>query len=333
MRQPSAPRAPRLTAAPASAAGRGPIADEERDHGELGGDVFHDDEDVLYDEADDDEAAEWEATAGASAERAAPVEWRASGEPPGRGTRSSVSQIDRRLDERRRSARRVVLIRLAIGVGVLAGLAGLAWLVWFSSVLGLRADQIAVEGEGPYLDRARAAAVLEPEVGTPLARLDTGALAAAIEEAPDVADAVVARSWPNGVIATLTPREPVAVADAGGEELDLVGADGVVVATVSAASVPAGLPLLTVDMGRDGARNTVLAVLGVLDQLPPELREQVRDAGATSTDAIELRLHSGAEVVWGSAAGSALKAEVLLALLQVEATRYDVSAPEAPTTS
>ena len=86
-------------------------------------------------------------------------------------------------------------------------------------------------------------------------------------------------------------------------------------------------------MTQDGAQDTVLAVLSVLDQLPPELREQVRDAGATSPDAIELRLHSGSSVGWGSAAESDLKARVLLTLLQVPATRYDVSAPEAPTTS
>ncbi|ROR93840.1 cell division protein FtsQ [Salana multivorans] len=251
--------------------------------------------------------------------------------------RAPVSQLDDRLAERRRARSRVLWTRIGIGVGVLLLLVGAVWAVGFSSLLALRSDRIVIAGEGAYLDRDAAVAVVEEAVGTPLVRLDTAGIAARLEERPDVADAVVTRDWPGGVTATLTPREPVAVAAAadGGESelLDLVGPDGVVVASVAPDAAPGDLPLLTVDMTQDGAQDTVLAVLSVLDQLPPELREQVRDAGATSPDAIELRLHSGSSVGWGSAAESDLKARVLLTLLQVPATRYDVSAPEAPTTS
>ncbi|WP_454300670.1 cell division protein FtsQ/DivIB [Salana multivorans] len=205
------------------------------------------------------------------------------GEPvPG----ARVSQLDDRLAERRRSSRRVLWVRIGSAVGAAAVLAVAIWLVGFSSVLGLRADQVTIEGEGPYLDRDAALAEVLPHVDTPLARLDTASIAEAIVQAPGVKEAEVARSWPNGVTVTLVPREPVAVADAGGEQVDLVGADGVVVATTAADAVPEGLPLLTVDMSQDGAQETVLAVLSVLDELPPELREQVRDAGAASREAM-----------------------------------------------
>ena len=53
-----------------------------------------------------------------------------------------------------------------------------------------------------------------------------------------------------------------------------------------------------------------------------------------SLDAIDLRLRDGRTVVWGSAAESADKAEVLDALLKrPHAQRYNVSVPGQPTTS
>jgi len=52
---------------------------------------------------------------------------------------------------------------------------------------------------------------------------------------------------------------------------------------------------------------------------------------ATSTDGIALKLLDGSRVIWGSAEQSALKSEVLDALLPLGGTQFNVSAPGFPT--
>lgn len=244
-----------------------------------------------------------------------------------------VSTLEDRLAERRRAYRRVLWFRIGAMVAAAALVVLLGWLVFFSPVLALRGDRVAVEGAGPYVDVAAVTALAAAEAGTPLARLDTGAIADAVSGMPAVASATVTRAWPGGLTVAVTPREPVAAAgDPGAEVVGLVGSDGVVVASVPPDAVPPGLPWLTVDMGRDGAEESVAAVLGVLAALPAELTAQLAQAGATSPEAITFELIAGGTVAWGDASDTELKAQVLLTLLQVGASWYDVSAPEAPIT-
>jgi cell division protein FtsQ len=51
---------------------------------------------------------------------------------------------------------------------------------------------------------------------------------------------------------------------------------------------------------------------------------------AASADDVTLVLRDRTRIVWGSAADSARKADVLRALLRRPGTVYDVSAPDAP---
>jgi cell division protein FtsQ len=66
-------------------------------------------------------------------------------------------------------------------------------------------------------------------------------------------------------------------------------------------------------------------------ELPRPLARRVSHVRAATIDSIELRLRDGRSVVWGSAEGSELKAEVLESLLHRRASVYDVSVPGAPT--
>ena len=51
---------------------------------------------------------------------------------------------------------------------------------------------------------------------------------------------------------------------------------------------------------------------------------------AASADDVTLMLRDGTRIVWGSAADSAAKADVLRAMLRRPGTVYDVSSPDAP---
>ncbi|HCX83536.1 MAG TPA: peptidase S9 [Micrococcales bacterium] len=244
-----------------------------------------------------------------------------------------VETLQVRLQEKRRARRRVAGVRIAAGVGVLALLAGLGWVLLGSSWLALRAEDVVVDGAGPYVDAPAVLAVVTAQEGEPLARLDTAGITAQLEAMPAVAEASVVRSWPHGATVTLVPREVVAVSlGADGSAASLVASDGVVVTTVDPDAAPENLPRITVDMTDPASGSAVTAVLDVLASLPPELLGQVAQAGATSQDDVTFTLTSGDTVRWGSAEENALKAQVLLTLLPVDASTYDVSAPEAPLT-
>lgn len=281
-----------------------------------------------------DDAAEFEALAarGDDGDTREPADARHP-EEESPSVAAPVSTLATRRREHRRAYWRVLWFRIGIALGVVALLALLVWLVWFSPVLALRADRVTVTGGSTYLDAAAVTEMVAVDDGVPLVRIDTGAHAAAIAQLPAVADVSVTRDWPGGIAVDVTPREPVAIAGSSeGSSVDLVGADGVVVASVPTDAVPAGLPWLAIDMTSDDGAQTVTAVLSVLGALTPQLSEQIAEVRAESPGAIVFVLGSGAEVVWGSAEDVALKDRVLLTLLQVGASYYDVSTPLAPIT-
>ena len=167
---------------------------------------------------------------------------------------------------------------------------------------------------------------LQPEVGTPLARLDRGDLADRVEALPLVATAEVLPSWPDGLEVRVVERRPVAVIARTGR-FTLVDGEGQRLMDVPEA--PGDLPELTRSTERAGDR-AVGAAVAVLEQMPPELRSQVATTEARTADSVTLTLRSGQAVVWGGAGQSQEKAEVLAVLLTQEAEVYDVSAPKTP---
>jgi len=236
-----------------------------------------------------------------------------------------------RLAEKAAADRRLLLHRIGVAVAVLALLGGVAWVLLLSPLLALQGDKIELAGVGGEVDAAQVRAAVEPEIGTPLLRVDTSAVADRIATLPTVERAQVARSWPDGVTVTVVPREPVAAAPVEGGWV-LLDDDGVQVTTVP--EVPADLPEVTVPLSTSAETAPALeAVLSVLGALPPDLLGQVTQAGATSADHVTLTLADGATVRWGDAGESELKVEVLLVLRQQPAGVYDVSVPRSPTTS
>ncbi|MGH3360643.1 MAG: cell division protein FtsQ/DivIB [Nocardioidaceae bacterium] len=215
-----------------------------------------------------------------------------------------------------------------IGLGVVAAIAGIGWLVFASSVLGVHDVQVdGVRSIGA--DRVREQAQIAE--GSPLATLDTDAIAERIEQLPRVADAAVHRRWPRGVTLEVTERTTVAVvADSDG----IRGVDATGVEFRGYDTRPDDVPRITLgaDIGDD--REQALAEAAhVIEALDDSIAERVHHIEVGSADSIDLLLGNGDRVRWGSAVDSDRKSEVLLALLDVPAGVYDVSAPEHPATS
>jgi cell division protein FtsQ len=222
---------------------------------------------------------------------------------------------------RRRRVRRV-LSQLAVLVAV-AAVAGAVWLVGWSNVTAV--ETVRVEGAGGEL-AGQVEQVADAPLGEPLIRVDTDAMAARVRDLPELASVSVARSWPRTVVVSVTPRVASATIP-DGDTWWLVDTAGVLFGQTS--DQPAGLPALDAPVDA-GASTTRAAGVAVLGGLPAGVRELVGAVSAESEADVRLELVDGATVRWGGPVDADRKAEVLMALLDQEASVYDVSAPERP---
>ncbi len=231
---------------------------------------------------------------------------------------SAAPRLAVRADADRRAYLTVWVRRSAWGLGIVLPLALLGWLVLGSSLLGVQ--KVVVTGEH-RLTAAQITAVVGVPSGTPLARVDTSAVARRVRALTAVAGVTVTRSWPHGLTVTVVERVPVAAVPQGASVL-LLDTHGVQVATVKA--VPAGVYPLAVPVTD---RAATVAALAVLRGLPAVLGHDLVSLSATSPEQVTLMLTHGRRVLWGGAADGRAKALALLALLKMPGTVFDVSAP------
>jgi cell division protein FtsQ len=199
---------------------------------------------------------------------------------------------------------------------------GLVYVVAFSPVLSARA--VAVSGT-KVLTKQEVLAAAGVDVGTPLARVDTGAVAGRVAGLPPVAEVTVVRNWPNTLQITVTERRPRLAVPATSGYL-IADASGVVFEAV--ADAPSGLVLVDAP----ATDQALLADVGtVFSALSADTAAKVSRLQADTRDSIVLRLSDGSRVVWGSADQSALKSQVLDDLLPLGGQVFDVSAPAFPT--
>lgn len=218
------------------------------------------------------------------------------------------------------SARRGRFLRLTTNaLAVLLPVTGVAWVLLASTWLGV--DRVEVSGAGrltpTQVEQAAAVAT-----GTPLARVDTGAVEDRIRELAPVADVAVRRTWPGTLTVEVTERTPAAGVLRNGA-VSLVDSTGVVFATERA--LPTGVVRLQVDAPGPSDASTV-AALQVHAALPEELRARVQIVRAASPASVVLLLADGRQVVWGRPGDTATKAAAALALLSKPGSVYDVSA-------
>jgi cell division protein FtsQ len=233
---------------------------------------------------------------------------------------TSVRRFDARARERRlRTARPWLVASVAVA------LAGVATFVFYgTSLFGV--DQIRVTGaEFVAVADVRAAAAVA--TGTPLAAVDTGAVAARVRTVAGVADAEVSRDWPSTLVIHVTPRTAVAAVPDHGAYL-VLDRSGVVFRLL--ASPPSGVVLLRVASPgpHDAATRAALTVLAAL---PAELRALTGEVHADAPAEIQLILTDGHVIIWGDDLENGTKARVALSLLADPGKVIDVSAPDVVT--
>lgn len=253
---------------------------------------------------------------------------RGSASSPVRAGRRPGPKTSQALFRRRATAVRRRMLRLVLASVLAAGLvAGLVWLVAFSPVLA--ASTVRVEGAAD----ADADAVLEAAavpLGAPLARLDTGAIAARVQErAPFVRAAGVHRAWPDTVVVEVVPRTPLLAVRGPQGEVSLVDEQAVSFRDVD--SVPAGLPVVDRPTDAAATEDALLAVIDALRLLRDDQRERVTDLRVSGYDQVSFTLGT-VRVIWGGRAEGAKKLAVLDALLRTNPALVDVSAPDTPIT-
>jgi cell division protein FtsQ len=233
---------------------------------------------------------------------------------------SAGPRLAAKAQEDRRNRRRVLLRRAGWAAAVVVPLILLGWVVLSSTLLAV--NKVVVTGES-RLSAAQIEAAADVLPGTPLARLDTGAIARRVRALGAVGEVTVSRGWPHTVKVAVVERVPfVAVPRAHG--VLLLDDDGYPLATV--ATVPRGVVRLEVaDPARTDATTT--AALSVLRGLPTPLRGLLGAVRAASPEQVTLLLTGGRQVLWGGASDGTAKAAAALALLRMPGTIFDVSAP------
>jgi cell division protein FtsQ len=226
------------------------------------------------------------------------------------------------LDWRRRKNRRRLILRFSIALLVLALLGTGIYLVGFSTVLAVRSVQVTGVRT---LTNADVRAIAAVPAGSPLARVDIGAVQHRVAAIKQVESAQVERRWPHTVRIRIVERTAVYAVPRAGEVL-LVDRFGVGFLTVPA-SAAGDLPRAEID----GEHSELLEPLAsVVAALPAGLQADVLRIEASGPDSIKLHLTKGRTVFWGSEAESELKAKVIMVLLKQPGDHYDVSAPGNP---
>lgn len=235
---------------------------------------------------------------------------------------SGVSDLTGALRVRQRSATRRRIRRIVEIFGVLFLVAGLVWFIVFSPVFVVR--HVRVEGNR-LVTAARVIEAAEVPMGRQLARVDTAAIAERVQVLPVVQQAEVSRGWPNAVRVRITERQRVYQRqEAAG--FSWVDADGVIFHTQHER-----VPAVVVGQTPEADPRLLRDVATVVAAMPAELAQRVQAVVASSVDLIVLQLDNDQQVIWGSAAQSDLKGQVVVPLLKQQGRVFDVSAPSHPT--
>jgi cell division protein FtsQ len=227
------------------------------------------------------------------------------------GPRIAARAAAERHDRRHTRLRRAGLLAV-----VAVPLAFAGWVLLGSPLLAVQ--KVVVTGE-TRLSEAQITAAAAVDRGTPLARVDTGAVARRIRALGPVSSVTVTRGWPHSLRITVVERVPV-VAVAHGTSLQLLDYSGVEIAEVTAA--PRGVFRLD-----SGSPDATRAALTVLHGLPRGIAGRLGSLRAPTPEQVTLVLRDGRQILWGGPVDSASKASAVLALIRMPGTVFDVSAP------
>lgn len=233
-------------------------------------------------------------------------------------------------EKRRRAARWRRIRRWLLGIVAVGVIGASVWLIWFSTVLV--ATDVEVEG----MTTLRADAIQDQAdvpLGVQLARLDTVTIETRVARMERIDKVDVRRRWPNTVLISVKERVPVGWVESN-LAIRYVDRHGIDFRTVT--REPENLLEIRIDtvdpLTRQQALEAVARVITHVRSEAPDLYAQISYVEAETQDSVHLRLSGRRTVVWGSAEHNEEKVVVLRPLLKIDAERYDVSAPELPTT-
>jgi cell division protein FtsQ len=166
-------------------------------------------------------------------------------------------------------------------------------------------------------------------MGTPLAKVDTLAIARRVIATRTLAEVTVSRSWPSTIVISARLRVPVlAVKDPQGQ-VQVVDSQGDAYAIVSAP--PKGVPLIST-VESPPSKESLRAAISVLQALPSGQRSAVTDVAVLGANMVTFKL-GAVSVVWGGESEPELKVKVMTDLLRQKGVgTIDVSAPHTPAT-
>lgn len=238
-----------------------------------------------------------------------------------------ATDLGDRLRERTRARRILLARRIALTLVTLALATGVVWVAFFSPVFAFSSSAVVVSGEdGTLVTADSVRSSIASFEGVPLTRLNTQAVARAVESNVAVRSASVSRRWPTSLRVSVTMRTGMAVEAASGGYW-LVDDQGVAFQQVPSVGE---YPLATLPEDRATGAADIASALGALDEAT---RAQVATVTSTGTQ-VNFTLRGGQTVKWGTRGDAPQKARVLATLLaNVQASTYDVSSPNHPVTS
>ena len=248
----------------------------------------------------------------------------------GSSEESATADLNERRKERQQAQRRLVITRIATVSAACVVAIALVWGIFFSPLFALDMSKVSIEGLGD--DNATISevqAAVEPFASTPLPRLSTSKVSAAVGGVRLVREAQVARTWPRGLRVTVRPRQAV-LAVKEGAAWSLVDDQGVSLS--SSPSMPEGMAPTTLPDGdeRSRAAGEVAAIWAAMGD---ELRSQITMI-THDGQTVSMTLSNSRTLNWGVASENDLKAKVAQVLIsQRQARTYDVSSPVHPVTS
>jgi cell division protein FtsQ len=213
--------------------------------------------------------------------------------------------------------------------------AGTAWVLLGDRVFVVRSVTVT----GTHLvSTSQVIAAADVPIGTPLSRVNAGAVTTRVEAIRQVASATVTLNWPDHVTIAISERVPVMAVRMAGGGYDLVDPAGVIVRWASAK--PAGMPLFSTLLSGAALRSDpgVSAIAAVLAELSPAVARTVRSVSVAQVptgsagsfaqaEQVTLSATGGKTIIWGDPSNAAAKNRELEILLRNGDKYVNVSAP------
>ncbi|CAB4626612.1 unannotated protein [freshwater metagenome] len=224
-----------------------------------------------------------------------------------------------------RRARRIAASLTAVAILILLGIVGVAT---FSPLLAIK--EIYVSGTD-RIKPEQISKALQGHIGTPLPMLSEQEIAASLESFELIESFSATAAPPNGLQIRISERQAICIVASEGQRW-LFDPAGVKIAKATTADLLPEISISENPLNSQRFRNA----MDVLMALPEDLLDQVEYIEAKSKDDVEMSLRSSSNqrIIWGDSSDSALKSNVLQALMRnhrkSQSVTFDVSSPNVP---